>query len=96
MREIAPVVPADRLLCETDSPYLAPTPHRGKRNEPAWVTRVAEELAALRSVPVEEPPGTDRGEFRRAVSAVNSCTAGRLFVDTPLRNMVRSSGFEER
>jgi TatD DNase family protein len=48
VREIAPLVPADRLLCETDSPYLAPTPYRGKRNEPAWVVRVAEELAVLR------------------------------------------------
>ena len=52
VREAAAIVPADRLLCETDSPYLAPTPHRGKRNEPAWVVRVAEELATLRGVPV--------------------------------------------
>ncbi len=48
LREIARRLPAERLLCETDSPYLAPTPHRGKRNEPAWVVRVAEELAACR------------------------------------------------
>jgi TatD DNase family protein len=54
LREIAALVPADRLLCETDSPYLAPTPHRGKRNEPAWVVRVAEELAAVRREAVEE------------------------------------------
>ena len=54
VREVAALVPADRLLCETDSPYLAPTPHRGKRNEPAWVVRVAEELSALRRVPVDE------------------------------------------
>jgi len=54
VRDIAPLVPADRLLCETDSPYLAPTPYRGKRNEPAWVTRVAEELAALRGVPLDD------------------------------------------
>jgi TatD DNase family protein len=54
VREAAALVPADRLLCETDSPYLAPTPHRGKRNEPAWVVRVAEELAALRGVPFED------------------------------------------
>ena len=56
VREVAALVPADRLLCETDSPYLAPTPHRGKRNEPAWVVRVAEELAALRGVPARRPP----------------------------------------
>ncbi len=54
VREIAPLVPADRLLCETDSPYLAPTPYRGKRNEPAWVTRVAEDLAALRGTALED------------------------------------------
>jgi TatD DNase family protein len=53
LREIVPTVPDDRLLCETDSPYLAPTPNRGKRNEPAWVVRVAEELARLRGVPIE-------------------------------------------
>ena len=50
LRWIAPMVPADRLLCETDSPHLAPTPYRGKRNEPAWVARVVEELAMLRGV----------------------------------------------
>lgn len=54
VREIVPLVPSDRLLCETDSPYLAPTPNRGKRNEPAWVVRVAEELAALRGMRVED------------------------------------------
>ena len=54
VREVAATVPADRLLCETDSPYLAPTPYRGKRNEPAWVARVAEELSALRRVPLDE------------------------------------------
>ena len=54
VREAAARVPDDRLLCETDSPYLAPTPYRGKRNEPAWVVRVGEELAALRGVPVDE------------------------------------------
>jgi TatD DNase family protein len=51
LRDIAPLVPENRLLCETDSPYLAPTPYRGKRNEPAWVMRVVEELALLRQVP---------------------------------------------
>jgi TatD DNase family protein len=54
VREVAAIVPADRLLCETDSPYLAPIPHRGKRNEPAWVGRVAEELSTLRGVPLQE------------------------------------------
>ena len=48
IREAAAVVPADRLLAETDAPYLAPVPFRGKRNEPAWVARVVEALAAVR------------------------------------------------
>jgi TatD DNase family protein len=48
LREIARFVPADRILAETDSPYLAPTPHRGKRNEPAFVARVIAEMASAR------------------------------------------------
>jgi TatD DNase family protein len=48
LREAARSVPADRLLVETDSPYLAPVPYRGKRNEPAFVPRVLEALAAAR------------------------------------------------
>jgi TatD DNase family protein len=47
-QELVRAVPRERLMVETDAPYLAPTPHRGRRNEPAYVTRVAEELAAIR------------------------------------------------
>ena len=46
--------PLDRMLVETDGPYLAPVPHRGKRNEPAFVRHVAERIAAVRGLPVEE------------------------------------------
>ena len=53
LRDTVRAVPIDRLLTETDSPFLAPVPHRGKRNEPSWVARVAEALAALHDVPVE-------------------------------------------
>ena len=48
LRDIAPEVPEDRLLVETDAPYLAPEPMRGKTNEPAYVAHVAARLAALR------------------------------------------------
>jgi TatD DNase family protein len=48
------VVPLDRMLIETDSPYLAPVPHRGKTNTPAWVVHVAQQLATLKDVKVED------------------------------------------
>jgi len=53
IREVASKVPLDRLLIETDSPYLAPVPKRGKPNEPAYVRYVAEFLAELRDIPLE-------------------------------------------
>ena len=53
IREVAAKVPLDRLLVETDSPYLAPTPYRGKTNQPAYVRHVAEEVARVRGIPVE-------------------------------------------
>jgi TatD DNase family protein len=54
LREVARFVPADRLLIETDAPFLAPVPHRGKRNEPAWVMETLARLAAVRDVSIEE------------------------------------------
>lgn len=52
--EVVKRVPLDRLLVETDSPYLAPVPYRGKRNEPAYVLEVARKVAELREMPLEE------------------------------------------
>ncbi len=54
LRDTLRTVPLDRALIETDSPFLAPPPHRGKRNEPAYVARVAETLASLHGISVED------------------------------------------
>ena len=64
LRDAARTVPADRLLIETDSPYLAPVPHRGKRNEPAFVARVLESLATVRG---EAPPDLEAQVTRNFV-----------------------------
>ena len=67
LREAARLVPADRMLCETDAPYLAPVPYRGKRNEPGYVARVVEALAEA------------RGESRSRVAAAATDTFVALF-----------------
>ncbi len=54
LKDVARHVPLERMLIETDSPYLAPMPHRGKRNEPSYVRHVAEEIANLRGIPLEQ------------------------------------------
>ncbi len=54
LKDVARRVPLDRMLIETDSPYLAPVPFRGKRNQPAWVRHVGEAVAQLRGVPVAD------------------------------------------
>jgi TatD DNase family protein len=68
LREAAKIVPADRLLIETDSPYLAPVPHRGKRNEPAFVAEVLGSLAAIRSVERAALEAELASNFRRLFS----------------------------
>jgi TatD DNase family protein len=54
LRDVARLVPVDRLLVETDAPFLAPVPHRGRRNEPAWARVTLEAIARLRGVPFDE------------------------------------------
>ncbi|HEB67068.1 MAG TPA: TatD family deoxyribonuclease [Gammaproteobacteria bacterium] len=54
LQEVARKLPAERMLVETDSPYLAPVPNRGKPNQPAWVRHVAEFIAELRNAPLEQ------------------------------------------
>lgn len=65
LKEVARRVPADRLLVETDSPYLAPVPHRGKTNEPGFVRHVAEEVARLRQVDLAEVERQTTANFFR-------------------------------
>ncbi len=67
LREVAKRVPAERLLVETDAPYLAPVPHRGKSNQPAWVVDVARLLAEV------------RGESYEALAAQTTANFNRLF-----------------
>jgi TatD DNase family protein len=65
LQAIARTIPEDRLLVETDSPYLAPVPHRGKRNEPAYVADTAAFVAALRGEPLEQLAKTSTANFHR-------------------------------
>lgn len=65
LREVARQVPADRLLVETDAPYLAPVPHRGRPNLPEYVRDVAEFLAGLRGVPFETLAAQTTANFER-------------------------------
>ena len=65
LKEVAKRVPLDRLLVETDSPYLAPVPFRGKTNRPAWVRYVAEEIARLRGLTLDEVATATSANFFR-------------------------------
>ncbi|MDW7747776.1 TatD family hydrolase [Halomonas sp.] len=69
LRELARQLPLDRLLIETDSPYLAPVPHRGKPNEPAWVVEVAECIAGERGISLEEVAAQTTANFYRLFRA---------------------------
>ena len=65
LKEVARMVPLDRLLVETDSPFLAPVPHRGTRNEPARVAGIAGAIADLRGITFDEVAEATRANFER-------------------------------
>jgi len=75
LRDVAAFVPLDRCLIETDSPYLAPVPYRGKTNNPAYVPFVAQQIAALKGLPVE------------AIAQATTANFERLFKLPPLANL---------
>ena len=72
IREVARFVPLDRLLIETDSPYLAPVPHRGKTNNPSYVPLVAQKLAEIRSETLETIASASSLNFDRLFTGVNT------------------------
>jgi TatD DNase family protein len=65
IKDVAKLIPLDRLLVETDSPYLAPSPYRGKQNQPAWVLHVAQEVARLRDISFEALASATTDNFFR-------------------------------
>jgi TatD DNase family protein len=65
LRDVAKLVPMDRLLIETDSPFLAPAPHRGKTNQPAFVALVAEQVAQIKSLPLADVAAQTTRNFER-------------------------------
>jgi len=77
LREVARFVPLDRCLIETDSPYLAPAPYRGKVNNPSYVVHVAQQLAALKQVSLERIAQATSENFDRLFSRINAPLSAR-------------------
>ena len=72
LRDVAAFVPLDRLLIETDSPYLAPVPYRGKTNNPSYVPYVAKQIAEVRGISIEEVAAATSANFDRLFKGVTS------------------------
>jgi TatD DNase family protein len=70
LREVVKAVPLERILVETDAPYLAPVPHRGKVNRPAYVRHVAEAVARLRDLSLDEVAAATTANFFRLFRCV--------------------------
>jgi TatD DNase family protein len=76
LRDIAAALPAERVLVETDAPYLAPLPYRGKRNEPSYVVETAKTLAQTRGVSPDEIARQTTENFYRLFNKVPRQLAG--------------------
>ena len=78
LRDVVRMVPLDRCLIETDSPYLAPVPHRGRTNQPAWVAHVAAQVAAVKGLDVAAVAAATSANFerlfKRTMRATEACT----------------------
>ncbi|MDX1914083.1 MAG: TatD family hydrolase [Methylophilus sp.] len=74
LKEVAKAIPLDRILVETDSPYLAPIPYRGKMNQPAYVRYVAEEIANLRGISLDEVMQATTDNFFKLFSNATLCS----------------------
>ena len=72
LREVAAAIPLERMLIETDSPYLAPVPHRGKTNQPGFVKHVAEEIARVRGITVDAVGEATTQNFFRLFAAAQT------------------------
>jgi TatD DNase family protein len=78
IRDVAKVLPLENILIETDAPFLAPQPYRGKRNEPAYVGEVAKAIANVRNLRTEEVASATAGNFRRFFSLEQPESASAL------------------
>jgi TatD DNase family protein len=78
LRDVAKALPLEKILIETDSPYLAPQPHRGKRNEPAYVAEVAKCLASVRNLAPDELAAATAENFRGLFSITRRGITGNL------------------
>ena len=85
LQDVARAVPLERLLIETDSPYLAPVPYRGKTNEPGFVAKVAEKVAELKNLSVDEVAAASTANFFKLFRPLGPFAAQRLSITEQLQ-----------
>ncbi len=90
LQDVARAVPLDRLLIETDSPYLAPVPYRGKTNEPSYVPKVAEKMAELKKLSVETVAACVNRQFHESFQARARNSWRECAGNTPITRRAKS------